>query len=81
MKTLSIKIPEKLDRRIAHEIAQRRTPKSVFVREVLDAFFSAGKLSKKQPTVFDLTRDLAGMYRGGPKDLSTNPKHMEGFGK
>ena len=32
-------------------------------------------------TVFDLTRDLAGKYRGGVSDLATNPKHMEGFGE
>jgi len=81
MKTLSLKIPENLDRRIAHEIAHRRIPKSAWVREALELFLSNGSTWKKQPSVLDLTRDLAGKYRGGPKDLSTNPRHMNGFGK
>lgn len=81
MKTLSLKIPEWLDQRIAYEISQRRIPKSAFVREALDAFLSNGGVSKKRPSVLDLTRDLAGKYGGGPKDLSTNPKYLDGFGK
>ena len=81
MKTLSLKIPERLDQRIAHEISQRRIPKSVLVREALDAFLSRGSVAKQKPSVLDLTRDLAGKYGGGPKDLSTNPKYMDGFGK
>jgi len=32
MKTLSLKIPEKLDQRIAHEVARRKVAKSVLVR-------------------------------------------------
>ena len=81
MKTLSLKIPEKLDQRIAHEVLRRRIPKSALVREALDQFLFRSNSSKKQPSVFDLTRDLAGKYRGGPSDLSTNPKYMEGFGE
>ena len=81
MKTLSLKIPEKMDQRLAHEVLRRRIPKSVLVREALDQFLFGNKSSKKQPSVFDLTRDLAGKYRGGPSDLSTNPKYMKGFGE
>ena len=81
MKNLSLKIPEKLDQRIAHEVLRRRITKSVLVREALEQFLSGTKPSKKQAAVFDLTRDLAGKYCGGPRDLSTNPKHMEGFGE
>lgn len=37
--------------------------------------------SKKQPTVFDLMKDSIGIVSSGIGDLSTNPKHMEGYGK
>jgi predicted DNA-binding antitoxin AbrB/MazE fold protein len=35
------------------------------------------------PTFFDLLDEagLIGCIKDGPADLSTNPKHMEGFGK
>jgi hypothetical protein len=39
--------------------------------------------SGTEETLFDrLTRkNLIGTIEGGPRDLSTNPKHMEGFGE
>ena len=33
-----------------------------------------------KPSAYELAKDLAGCVEGGPTDLSTNPKHMEGFG-
>jgi predicted DNA-binding antitoxin AbrB/MazE fold protein len=35
------------------------------------------------PTLFELLDEagLIGCIKDGPTDLSTNPKHMEGFGK
>lgn len=32
-------------------------------------------------SVLDLAGPLVGKYRGGPKDLSTNKKHLEDFGR
>lgn len=36
-----------------------------------------------EPTFFELLDEvgLVGCVKGAPPDLSTNPKHMEGFGK
>ncbi len=80
MKTLSLKIPEQLDHRIAHEVARRKIAKSALVREALDYFFD-GRKTRKQSSALDLSRDLAGKYRSGLRDLATNPKDMNGFGK
>ncbi len=33
------------------------------------------------PSVHDLMKDCCGMFDSGAGDLSTNPKHMEGFGR
>lgn len=30
---------------------------------------------------YDVVKHLVGCYRGGPKDLSTNPKHLDGLGQ
>ena len=39
--------------------------------------------SAKQPQLsfYDLTKEFCGCIKGGPADLSTNPKYMEGFGE
>lgn len=34
----------------------------------------------KRKTALELAGDLVGKY-SGPSDLSTNPKHMEGYGR
>lgn len=49
------------------------------VRKALRAY---GIMPKKKTPVsaYDLVKDLIGKNKGGPSDLSTNPKHMEGFG-
>ncbi len=77
MKTLSVKLSEPL----AHWIEQRskklnRTQSDV-VREALERE-RAGHGGAQ--SCRDLLGDLDGFF-DGPKDLSTNPKHMEGFGK
>lgn len=80
MKTLSLKIPEQLDRRIAHEVARRHIPKSVLVREALDKYLAGAAPAGKRPRFLDLAGDLIGRY-SGPGDVSTNPKYLKDFGK
>lgn len=33
------------------------------------------------PSALDLARRSVGKLRGGPRDLSTNPDHLDGFGR
>ena len=40
-----------------------------------------GRANAKQPSCYDLARDLAGSIKGLPRDIATNPKYMEGFGE
>ncbi len=44
-------------------------PNHISIRKIRSAFEVATKLR------------LIGCYCGGPKDLSTNPKHLAGFGR
>jgi hypothetical protein len=36
---------------------------------------------ERGPSARDLAGPSAGRFRGGPRDLSTNPDHLEGFGR
>lgn len=80
MKTLSLKIPEQLERRIEHEVARRRIAKSVLVREALEKHLAGASAKGKKASFLDLAGDLIGKY-SGPGDLSTNTKYMKDFGK
>ena len=80
MKTLSLKIPEKLDQRIAHEVARRKIAKSTLVREAIEHHLSGHPTPGKQASFLQLAGDLIGRRRG-PGDLSTNPKYIKSFGK
>ena len=39
------------------------------------------KETRRRLSALDLAGDIVGSVKGGPKDLSTNPKHMKGFGE
>lgn len=71
---LTVYLPQPLYRRIKAEAKARKLTLGGIVRERLE---SGGN----KPTGFDLLGDLIGSVKGGPVDLSTNPKWMEGFGE
>ena len=39
------------------------------------------KRQLREPTLHDRFRKYCGVVKSGVRDLSTNPKHMEGFGE
>ena len=76
MKTISLKIPEALDRELDHLAKQRRSSRSAVLREALEGL--AGKQRKRSAT--GLAGELVGSLKGAP-DLSSSPRHMRGYGK
>ena len=80
MTTISLKLPETLLARLEKESRQRRVNKSALVRAALEKELAAPSAGG-EASCFDLARDLAGSLKGLPKDLSTNPKYMKGFGE
>lgn len=82
MKTLSVKIPDALQARLAAACRSRGVSQSSLLREALEAHLSdaQGRNGAKAPSCYDLVADLAGSLEG-PSDLSTNPRHMDGFGQ
>jgi hypothetical protein len=76
MKTISVKLPTPLATWLSQQARELRRSKSALVRQALEQQRSG----PGQGTCLDLMEDLCGSVRG-PRDLSINPKHLEGFGK
>jgi hypothetical protein len=76
MKTVSVKLPSPLAGWLTQQSRELRRSKSALVRQALEQ-------QRSKPgggTCLDLMEDLCGCVRGA-RDLSTNPKYLEGFGK
>jgi hypothetical protein len=80
MTTISLKLPDRLLELLEKESRARGTTKSSLVRECLEQTLAGGATGDKA-SCYDLARDLAGSVKGLPRDLATNPKYMEGFGR
>lgn len=91
MTTISLKLPERLLTRLERASRARRTTKSSLVRECLEKQLPDQTSPAKLPplpageSVYDHALPIlkrAWARRGrGRRDLASNPKHMEGFGK
>ena len=80
VETLSIRI-SKAERAALRAAARReKISQGQIVRKALHAY--GIKPKEKVPlSAYDLIKDLIGKNKGGPGDLSTNLKYMEGFGR
>ena len=78
--TLSLRI-SKSERRALRERARREgVSQGSLVRRALRAYgITPAPASEKSG--YDVIKHLVGRSRGGAKDLSTNPKHLEGYGR
>lgn len=80
MTTISLKLPDRLLQLVNEESRARCTTKSALVRECLEKTLGA-RGPGGEASCYALARDLAGAVKGLPRDLATNPKHLEGFGR
>jgi len=75
MRTVSVKLPERLDEVLSDLARRRKSSRSALVREALEALATGQRRS-----VTAVVDELVGSLEG-PADLSRNPKHMTGYGK
>jgi Arc/MetJ-type ribon-helix-helix transcriptional regulator len=78
-RTITLKIPEPLAARLRVTVRKRGSTQSAVVREALEAHLDQGAASGVGSGL-DLVRDLVGCITG-PSDLSTNRKHLRGYGR
>ena len=76
MKKLTVKIPMPLGTWLSRRARELRRPQSELVRDALERVRSGTDVA----SCHDLMMDVCGSVNG-PKDLSTNPKYLDDFGK
>lgn len=79
MGTLTVKLPPPLEAQLNALVRRRGQRKSTLVREAIERLV-AERAQTGKGSVLDLLADLKGAGKG-PKDLSTNRKHLDGYGK
>jgi predicted DNA-binding protein len=81
---ITIRIPETLGQRLRHRSRMKGQPESALVREALETYL--GEPGDARPA-YELAQEAGligyiGCGRKSPaRDLSSSPRHMEGFGK
>jgi predicted transcriptional regulator len=75
MRTVSFKLPQELDRELDNMARKRKSSRSALVREAIEGL-AKGKRRSVTAAVDELTSGVE-----APADLSTNRKHLAGYGK
>ena len=76
MKTISVQLPESLATWLSRRASELGRPQSDLVREALQH----SREGTGGASCHDLFADVCGVIEG-PKDLSTNPRHLNGLGE
>ena len=77
---ITIRIPENLGQRLRSRSRIKGQTESDLVREALESYLGQ---TTKDRSAYELAQEsgLIGSAKGAPKDLSTNRRHFEGFGR
>lgn len=79
---MTLKLPEELAVRLEKRAKRLGVSKSALLRESLERDLTGKRGTVQEaPSAYDLMKDGFGCVKSGVGDLSTNPKHMEGFGR
>ena len=79
MMTISLKVDEKLAAGLEAEARARRTTRSELCRQALAGLLR--RSAKGKPTLLQQSKDLCGAGSSGMRDLSSNKRHLAGFGR
>jgi Arc/MetJ-type ribon-helix-helix transcriptional regulator len=78
VRTISVKLPESLASWLDRAASERSRSRSDIIREALESWQSAARAGHG-PSIADALGELRGSV-SGPRDLSTNPKHLRDYG-
>ena len=80
MRTVTLKLPEGLASRLNAVVRRRSMTRSAVLREALEAHLGSA-LGEGRGSCLELASDLIGSLRGLPRDLSSNRRHLKGYGR
>jgi hypothetical protein len=82
MSVLTCKLPSSLDDRLADLAKRRGVPKSVLVREAIEAKIAEEAAVGRPPAnLIEALGDSVGSIASGKRDLARNKKHLKGYGR
>ena len=84
MKTITVKVYETLDEKLARTASAEGISKGELLRRSVDFYFASNPVpakAKKRPTLHDRLKKYIPRKGSGVSDLATNPKYMEGYGR
>lgn len=81
MITLTFKVPPALEQEIALASQREQVSRSELVRRAVAVYVARTPRQEVFVSALEQAGDLVGCFKGGPKDLASNPKHMKDFGK
>jgi predicted transcriptional regulator len=79
MRTITLKLPDGLAARVSAAVRRRGVSTSALIREALEDRL-ASERRNRAGSCLDLAGDLAGVL-DGPADLSSNARHLKGYGR
>jgi Arc/MetJ-type ribon-helix-helix transcriptional regulator len=80
LRTITVKIPSRLEARLRLAVARRRSTRSAVVREAIEAHVDAAQGGRAESSCLELAGDLAGAL-SGPPDLSSSRRRLRGYGR
>ena len=80
MDTLTLKISADQEQALLQMSKQAHLSKSELVRRAIAAYIGQRNAAGPFVSALDQAGDLVGCFSGGPADLSSNPRHLDGFG-
>jgi metal-responsive CopG/Arc/MetJ family transcriptional regulator len=80
MERINVRVDPRLKQELEAEAREKGVKPSDIVRQALEEHM---RQRTPRETCLDLARRIGilGVYKDAPHDLSTNPEHMEGFGR
>jgi metal-responsive CopG/Arc/MetJ family transcriptional regulator len=80
MERINVRVDPRLKQELEAEAREKGVSPSDVVRQVLEEHM---RQRTPRESCLDLARRIGilGVYKDAPHDLSTNPEHMEGFGR
>lgn len=81
MNILTVKLPSALNSALAEASAKEHLSKPELVRRAVSAYLERSQSVVQAPSALALAGELVGCFEGGPPDLSSNPSHLDDFGR